>query len=133
VNDVQAIIGNDRFAQAVGIELLEAGDGRARARLRIEARHLNGLDMVHGAAIYSLADLAFAAAANSQGATAVAISVNISYIKAVRGGVLYAEGEPVAVSRRIGTYAIRVTDEAGELVATFQGMAYRRPVDAEGV
>ncbi|MBN1402727.1 MAG: PaaI family thioesterase [Anaerolineae bacterium] len=127
MNDVQAIIGNDRFARAVGIELLEVGDGRARARLQITERHLNGLDMVHGAAIYSLADLVFAAAANSQGATAVAINVNISYVKAVRGGLLYAEGEPVAVSRRIGTYAIRVTDEAGELVATFQGMAYRRP------
>ena len=128
LTDVHAITGRDRFAEHVGIELLEAGEGRARARMRIDERHLNGLDMVHGAAIFSLADLAFAAAANSQGATAVAINVNISFVRAAKGNVLYAEGEPVSVSSRIGTYAVRVTEEDGTLIATFQGMAYRKPV-----
>ena len=48
--------------------------------------------------------------------------------RAAKGNVLYAEGEPVSVSSRIGTYAVRVTEEDGTLIATFQGRAYRKPV-----
>jgi len=32
----------------------------------------------------------------------------------------------VSKSRRLGTYDVKVTDGAGNLVATFQGMAFRK-------
>ena len=46
----------DLFAGFVGIELLEAGAGRATARLDLRDHHLNGLGLVHGGAIFTLAD-----------------------------------------------------------------------------
>jgi len=116
----------DRFAAHCGIELLEVGPGRAKARMTIGDQHMNGADTVHGGAIFALADLAFAAASNSHGALAMAINVSISYVKAAVSGTLTAEAEEVSCSRRLGSYTIRVTDDDGDLVAIFQGMAYRK-------
>ena len=82
--------------------------------------------MVHGGAVFTLADLAFAAACNSHGRVAVAIHCSISYIKAAQGDVLQAEAQEVSAGPKIGTYSIRITDGTGEIVAVFEGMAYRK-------
>jgi len=116
----------DIFAGFVGIELIEAGNGRARARLPISDRHRNGLGIVHGGAIFTLADLAFAAAVNSRGRAAVAIHCSISYLKAAAGDVLLAEAEEVSCGPKIAAYTIRITDASGEIIALFEGMAYRK-------
>ena len=79
----------DRFAKYVGIELLEIGEGTARARLVLNDNHLNGIGIAHGGAIFALADLAFAGASNSHGTVAVAINANISYMAATREGALF--------------------------------------------
>ncbi len=120
------IFAADRFAHHLGIELVEVGEGSARARLVVGEHHLNGVGTVHGGTIFGLADLAFAVACNSRGAVAVAIHVDIAYVKAVRNGVLTASATETSLSPRIGTYDVIVTDEAGDTVALFHGMAYRR-------
>ena len=53
----------DRFAVLAGCELTEIREGYARATMTVEERHLNGGDVCQGGAIFTLADLAFAAAA----------------------------------------------------------------------
>lgn len=117
---------DDRFAEYVGIELLEAGPGRARARLEIGERHLNAVGVAHGAAIFSLADLVFAVASNSHGNIALGINVSMSFLKAAGTGALTAEAEEVAVNPRLATYLIRVQDDRGELIALMQGTVYRK-------
>ena len=123
---IQDFFRKDLFAGFVGIELIEAGNGRARARLPIGDRHRNGLGLVHGGAIFTLADLAFAAAVNSRGRAAVAIHCSISYLKAAAGDVLFAEAEEVSCGPKIAAYTIRITDASGEIIALFEGMAYRK-------
>ncbi len=123
---IQDFFRKDLFAGFVGIELIEAGNGRAKARLPIGDRHRNGLGLVHGGAIFTLADLAFAAAVNSRGRAAVAIHCSISYLKAAAGDVLFAEAEEVSCGPKIAAYTIRVTDASGEIIALFEGMAYRK-------
>ena len=116
----------DRFAAFVGIELTEAGGGRATARLTLREHHLNGLGIVHGGALFTLADLAFAAAVNSRGRAAVAIHCTISYLKAAQGEWLLAEAQEVSCGPKIASYLIRITDSSGEIVSLFEGMAYRK-------
>ncbi len=122
----------DRFAQHVGIELLEVSPGRAKARLRITKEHLNGLHTAHGGAIFTLADFVFAAAANAHEGPAMAINVNISYIKAVTEGILFAEAEENALNRKLGNYTVRVTNEQDEPIAIFQGIVYRKTETQKG-
>lgn len=116
----------DALAAHLGIELLDVSPGRASARMQVKDCHFNPFGTVHGAALFALADFVFAAAANSHGSIAVALSANILFTKAGGQGTLTAEGEEVARSRRIATYAIKVTDEAGDTVAVFQGTVYRK-------
>lgn len=117
---------HDNFAIHTGIELLEASTGYARAKLDITEAHFNSFGTVHGGVIFTLADFVFAVAANSHGTVAMAINVNISYMKAVTKGTLYAEANEVSLNPKLGTYVVTATDEEGQLVATFQGMAYRK-------
>jgi len=117
---------NDRFAGYIGIELVEAGPGTAVARLKIEERHLNGVGIVHGGAVFSLADLAFAVASNSHGTVALAINADIAFLKAASEGVLTARAREVSRNRKLATYRIDVTDSDDEMIAVFQGTVYRK-------
>ena len=117
---------NDRFAAHSGIELLEMGEGWAKARMPIEDCHRNGVNLVHGGAIFTLADLVFAVASNSHGTVAVAINASIWFVKAAKEGTLYAEAREVARNPKLATYSIEVTDDTGDLVAKFEGMVYRK-------
>ncbi len=123
-DDLRAFVENDAFAKHVGIEMLEYGDGYARARMTIAAQHLNSAAILHGGAIFSLADAAFSAASNSHGTLAVAIAANISFFKAIAGGTLAAEAREVARSAKLATYVIEVRDEGEDLVAQMQGTVY---------
>lgn len=116
----------DAFAAHCGIKLVDMAPGQATATMVVQPLHLNGLGGLHGGAIFTLADFAFAAACNSHGPAAVALNVNITFIKAVTTGLLRAEARETSLSHRLGTYSIQVTNEQGELVAAFQGLAYRK-------
>jgi acyl-CoA thioesterase len=126
VKSIAKFFKKDRFAEYLGIELLEVEEGRAKARMKIEDHHLNALDIGHGGAIFGLADLAFAVASNSHGTAAMAINVSISYVKAVTGGTIFAQAQEISRNPKLATYTVRVTDEDDDLVAIFQGMVYRK-------
>jgi acyl-CoA thioesterase len=117
---------NDKFARLVGVRLLEVLEGYAKAELTIDDIHLNGLGIAHGGAIFTLADLVFAAASNSRGVDAVAININISYFQAEREGKLTAEAEEISLNRKLATYSISVRNEAGIKIAAMQGTAFRK-------
>ncbi len=116
----------DHFAASNGMELVEVSPGKATARMTVGENHLNAVGTIQGGAIFTLADLAFAAACNSHGTVAVAINVSISFVKAVNAGVLTAEARELSCNPRLGTYTAEVRDEKGDLVAVFQGLAYRK-------
>ncbi len=117
---------NDRFAERSGIELLSVSPGQARAKMTLHPHHLNGYGTVQGGAIFTLADFAFAAASNSHGTVAVAINVSITFIKAAKTGALWAEARELSKNFKLGSYTVEVKDDQGELVALFQGLAYRK-------
>jgi acyl-CoA thioesterase len=124
IDSIKRRFEKDRFATSSGMSLLELRPGFARTSLEVEDRHLNGLGTVHGGAIFTLADFAFGAAVNAGGKLAPAISTHMSFLKATRSGTLLAEAVEVSRSRKLAVCTVRVTNEAGELVALFQGTAY---------
>ena len=115
---------NDQFAMTNGMQLVEVRPGFAKTCLQIEQRHLNCMGIVQGGAIFTLAAFAFEAVLNSISRIAVGINTNISFMKATQSGTLYAEATEISRSRRLSVCTARVTNDAGELVALFQGTAY---------
>jgi acyl-CoA thioesterase len=116
----------DIFARQAGVELIEVSPGRARVRMEIKEHHMNSHRTVHGGAIFTLADTAFALASNSHGIPAAAINAHISYLTAARSGILYADAEEDARNPKLASYIVQVTGEKGEKIAIFQGMVYRK-------
>jgi len=114
----------DRFAALAGIRLVEAGPGRAVARMTLRPGHLNGVDVVQGGAVFTLADFAFAVACNSHGPVALAIDASISFLSATARGTLTAEAREVARSSRLSRVEVEVRDRQGAPVALFHGTAY---------
>ena len=114
----------DRFATTSGMRLVELRPGFAKTSLQVEDRHLNSIGTVHGGAIFTLADFAFGFAVKTGGKVAPAISTSLSFLKATRSGTLYAEATEISRSRKLSVCTVRVANDAGELVALFQGTAY---------
>ncbi len=120
------IFARDRYAELSSIEIVEAATGYCKARMQIEDKHLNSVDVVHGGALFTLADLAFAVASNSHGQVALAINAHITYLRAVQTGVLYAVATEVDQPRKLGAYEVVISDDKDRTIATFSGMVYRK-------
>jgi acyl-CoA thioesterase len=126
MEDIQRYFSQECFASHSGMKLTEVSKGYAKAEMKIEKRHHNILGTVHGGAIFTLADMVFAAASNSYGTVAVAINADISFVKAAIEGTLYAEAKETSINPKISTYVVNVTDDRGDTVAIFNGMTYRK-------
>lgn len=117
----------DALARHLGIKLLEMSPGYACATMEVGPELLNGAGVTHGGAIFGLADVVFAAASNSHGPVALALNVNIQFIKTTTlGAVLTATAREENLTRKTGLYRMEVMDEKGVLIALAEGLVYRR-------
>lgn len=123
----------DQFAEHCGIKLVDVSPGSAKAEMMVKKEHLNGVNTVHGGAIFTLADFTFAAAANSYGQVTVAINVSITYMKALTEGKITAEAREISRNPKLSTYTIDIYDESGEVAAVFQGLAYQKRKSLESL
>jgi len=127
-HELAAEVGRHMFAndtasqQTMGMELIACEPGRAVMRMAIKPLHLNGHGICHGGFIFTLADSTFAFACNSRNAATVAASAAIDFLRPVQvGDVLTCVGEERHQAGRHGIYDMRVTNQAGEVVAEFRG------------
>lgn len=117
----------DLFATRAGVELLEVKEGYSKAKMAITAEHLNAGQRTQGGAIFTLADLALAAAANSHGTLAFSLSSNITFLRSSGpGDTLFAEARERYIGRTTGYYQIDVTNQNGDLIATFESSVFRK-------
>lgn len=125
--NLQEFFKNDLFAAQAGVELIEIRTGYSKARMVITQNHLNAGHRTQGGAIFTLADLALAAAANSHGTLAFSLSSNITFLRSSgMGDTLYAEAKERYIGRTTGYYQIDVTNQRGELIACFESSIFRK-------
>jgi len=127
-SDLIGFLENDKFASYIGIRLIKADIGYALAQMQLKKIHQNGAGIVHGGAIFSLADFAFAAAANSRGLLTLAIDCHISYFSSPKGILLTAEATEISLTKKLCNYNIDVTDEENNLVAKMSGTGYIKTI-----
>lgn len=121
---------DDRFCNCNNMHLEVVRDGYAEAILDISENSLNGLGVVQGGAIFTLADLAFAGASNACGMATVAFTSNISYIRPGSGNQLRAVAKEVNRGKRTGVYEVNVYNDEGKVVAhgTTTGFILDKPL-----
>jgi acyl-CoA thioesterase len=52
--------------------------------------------------------------------------VSITFMKAAKTGSLWADAREISKNYKLGSYSVEVKDDQGDLVALFQGLAYRK-------
>ena len=116
----------DRFATENGAVIDEVDDHYAKCSLRVEARHRNAMGAVMGGAYFTLADFAFAVAANWQEIGTVSLNSEIAYLGTAKGDRLTAEALCVKNGRTTSYYRIEVRDEFENLAAVVNTTGYKK-------
>jgi len=117
-----AMWAGDNASQGLGMTLDAVAPGAATLSMTVTADMTNGLNTCHGGFIFTLADSAFAFACNSHNQRTVAQMAQITFIApALQGDRLTATAREIARFGRSGIYDIRVSSQAGTLIAEFRG------------
>ena len=121
----------DRFCVANSMKITTIAEGYAEAVMPVSEEKLNGLDVVQGGAIYTLADFAFAGAsnANAENRRCIGSVSSINYIRPGTGSMLKAVAKLIHAGKRTCTCQVSVFNDQEKLVAsaTFQGFMLDNP------
>ena len=126
LKEIQAIFKGDRFADELGAEILEGRQGFARCGLLLRENHRNAAGGVMGGVLFTLADFAFAVAANCQRMETVSLTSQITYLNRAKGERLFASAACVKMGKNTCYYTIDVTDDLGNQVAQVTTTGFRR-------
>ena len=120
---VADFLAGDTAARTLRITVSTVAPGAVTAHMTIRAEMLNGHGSAHGAALFAVADIAFAMACNSHGSPAVGRSCSIEYLApAFAGDAVTATAVERSVVGRGGIYDVAVTRDAdGRLLAELRG------------
>lgn len=117
---------NDRFAAEIGIEVIEVGEGFAKAQMTIEERHLNCLDIVHGGVYFALADTACGASVDYVMKTSVTLNTQVEFLKSAKlGDTITATSRVQSETRRFVRTRIVVTNQDGEELFLFNSINFK--------
>jgi acyl-CoA thioesterase len=122
---VDAMMAKDEASRALGIELVDQGEGWAVTRMTVRDDMVNGHAIAHGGLVFALADTAFACACNSFGPVTVAASADIVFVAPARAGdILVAEAVLRTRFGRAGLYDVTVRRDE-DVVAEFRGRSHQ--------
>ena len=119
LDQIRACFSGDRFAaETVGVTIDVAEPGRAVCSLPLRPALLNANSVPMGGAIFTLADFAFAVAANGH-STRVTVTqqVSITFLAPSRGKTLIAEAKCLKAGRTTCLYTVDVTDDLGARIS----------------
>lgn len=109
---------DNEFINYVGVRVLTIQPGYAEAELVLDKRHGNGLGIIHGGCIYTLADTVTAAAAAGYGVRVTTTSGELHYLSAARNSKKLIAVASVAKSgRTLQVCDVEIKDETGRKIA----------------
>jgi len=123
---VSTMYDNDLFSKWMGIKIFHISKGKCILEMTVKNDMLNGFSIAHGGICYSLADSCLAFAANSHGIKCVSIETSIQHLKKVKeNDLLKAKSKEIKMDETRADYQIQITNQHGDLVATFKGTVHR--------
>ncbi len=115
----------DGMVQTLNIKATEISESHSIVSMPLESRHKNGLQSVHGGAVFTLADVAFGMACAGAGNCCVTAQSSLSYIKPGKVAPITAKCELINAGKKLMIYQIKVYDGANTLLAQGQITGYR--------
>ncbi len=106
------------FVQHIGVEIEEVARDRSRLRFEIRPDSLNPHGLVHGGALFTLADNAAGCAASTDGRTYVTQAGDIHFLRAQASGSVTAEAQVRHRGRSTVLVEVALSGEEGKLLAT---------------
>ena len=103
------------FVQLLGVEIAEVGPDRSLLRLALRPETLNPHGLVHGGALFTLADNA---AGSTDGRTYVTQAGDIHFLRVQASGAVQAEARVRHRGRSTVLVEVTLTGEEGRLLAT---------------
>lgn len=110
VDEARIHFEKDRFATENGVVLEDLTPDGAVCSLTLTSRHRNAEGGVMGGAIFTLIDLAFAAAANNAHKPTVAQQVSMNFLNGTQGEVLTAKATCRKNGKTSCVYQVDITD-----------------------
>ena len=117
LDEARAYFEGDRFAAENGVTLEALSPSASVCAMTLTGRHRNAEGGVMGGAIFTLVDLAFAAAANNVHRPTVAQQVSLNFLSGSRGSRLTATASCRKDGRTSCVYNVDVTDDLGRDIA----------------
>ncbi len=122
---INAVAERDQIIRLMNMTILEMRHGYAKVSMPLADSLKNGMGVAHGGAIFSLADIAFGAAANEDTEHfVVTLNTTIEYLRPGAIGPLVAEAHVVREGKRVQSYEVSVFDGDGELIARTMTTGY---------
>ncbi|OLU42688.1 PaaI family thioesterase [Ileibacterium valens] len=112
---------DNHFLQSSRMRVKECGAGYAILEMDLDEQLLNIYGLVHGGALFSLADTAAGAASFTTGRDSVTLNSSINYIRPASGGKLKACASEIHAGKTTGVYEVFIYDDQEHLLsrATF--------------
>ncbi len=115
------LICQNTLVSHLGIRFLADEEGRFCATMPVASHTHQPMGLLHGGATAALAEslgsMASALLVDLERQSVVGIEVNANHLKGIRSGMVKATAEIIHQGRTTHVWDIRVTNEAGELVA----------------
>lgn len=125
----QTIFANDLFAtQVTGIHIDHVDESTAVCSLHLNDTHRNAMGSVMGGVLFTLADFAFAIAANTDVLSQshnhtttqlqwVSSSSTIHFLTAAKGDTLTATTTPIRIGQKQAVFQTLITDQTNRKIA----------------
>lgn len=115
--EMQEILARNPFAVSIGMELLEAAAGHARARVRLQPQLENVYGGMHGGCAFTLADTLAGIAAGTYGDRVTTLDASINYMRPVmHTEYLYCTADVQRNGAKISVVRTELADDEGRLL-----------------
>lgn len=127
---IEAAFRGDAYAASQGFTLGEITEETVCVSVVVREDHLNFHGVLHGGALFSLADCVFSLASNAHGDTAVAIDTHLALTAPSKlSDTLTATAVEVTRGRTLATYRVDVERDDGRTVGLFTGTVFVKTDD----
>ena len=104
----------------IGIEVTEIGDDFLKARMPVDHRTVQPMNILHGGASVALAESLGSIAAylvvDHTKYDCVGMEINANHLRPVSSGYVYAKATPIHIGKRSQVWAIEIVNEIGKAV-----------------